>query len=49
MVRLRRGPDEGILRELVRRAAEDSGKLSGFNGTVLLRRRGIPAASPEIR
>ena len=39
MVRLHRGPDERILRELVRRAAEDSGGPSGFDGTVLLRRR----------
>jgi methyltransferase (TIGR00027 family) len=40
MVRLGRGPDEQTLRELVRRASDESGGPPGFDGTVLLRRRG---------
>ncbi len=38
MVRLHRGPDEQTLRDLVRRAERESGP-SGFDGTVLLRRK----------
>lgn len=42
MRRLGRGPDEQTLRELARAAAPASARRRGFDGTVLLRRRGAP-------